>query len=93
MIHRTGYQSETLSNVLFFISHTFLKWNCVTVVFVVASGLGVAAFTSQVSEQPLPLGILNSVRLPGDAKIILKWAIRLKSSAINPQKMMDNVFY
>ena len=53
---------------------------------------GVAAFTSQVSEQPLTLGILNCVRLPGDAKIVLKWSIRLKSSAINPKKMMDNVF-
>ena len=64
-----------------------------TVVFVVASGLGVAAFTSQVSEQPLPLGILNSVRFPGDAKIVSKWAVRLKSSAINPKKMMGNVFF
>ena len=63
-----------------------------TVVFVVASGLGVAAFTSHVSEQPLLLGILNSMR-PGDAKIVSKRAIRLKSSAINPKKMMDNVTY
>ena len=64
-----------------------------TVVFVVASGLGVAAFTSQVSEQPLPLGILNSLMLPVDAKIVLKWAIRLKDSAINPKKMIANVVY
>ena len=63
-----------------------------TVFFVVASGLGVAAFTSQVSEQPLPLEILNSVRFPGDAKIVSKWAVRLKSSAINPKDMMGNVF-
>ena len=34
----------------FLIGHTSFKHNCVTVVFVVASGLGAAAFTSQVSE-------------------------------------------
>ena len=60
MIQTAGYQSKTLSNILFLIEHTFLKPNCVTVVFVVASDLGAAAFTSQVSEYPLPLGIFNS---------------------------------
>ena len=45
----------------FFIKHTFLKCNCVTVVFVAASGLGAVAFTSQVSEYPLPVGISNSL--------------------------------
>ena len=56
MIQRVIYQSRTLSNILFFIEHTFLKRHCVTGVFVVAvavvvaSGIGAAAFTSQVSE-------------------------------------------
>ena len=50
MIQRVIYQSRTLSNILFFIEHTFLKRHCVTGVFVVTSGLGAAAFTSQVSE-------------------------------------------
>ena len=33
----------------FYLTHLF-KRNCVTVVFVVTSGLGAVAFTSQVSE-------------------------------------------
>ena len=41
------------------IGRTFFKHNCVTVFFVVASGFGAVAFTSQVSELPLPVGILN----------------------------------
>ena len=53
MIQRVIYQSRTLSNILFLIEHTFLKQHCVTGVFVVAevaSSIGAAAFTSQVSE-------------------------------------------
>ena len=74
MIQRVIYWLRTLSNILFLIDHTFLKQHCVTSVFVAASGLGAAAFTSQVSEQPLPLGILNSVRFPGHSG--LKWGVR-----------------
>jgi len=50
LLQRAKYQSKPLSNILFLIGHTFLKPNCVTVVFVVASGLGAAALTSQASE-------------------------------------------
>ena len=90
MIQRVIYQSRTLSNILFFIEHTFLKRHCVTGVFVVASGLGAAAFTSQVTgnfEQSLTALVPPWVCQNG-----IKMGNWIKSSAINRKKMIDNVF-
>ena len=37
-------------------------------------------------------GTSTSLRVPGDAKMVLEWAIKLKSRVINQERMFDNVF-
>ena len=76
-------------------------WKCFRLIFNpvdhpgASSRAQIAFFLGSKAEAPACgcfEGTSISLRVPGDAKMVLEWPIKLKSRVINQERMFDNVF-